>query len=70
MRDARAHYARADHRRVRDFLRRFFELPFAVFLRQEKIADQILRRLGLAELDDGIELQSQRVFDWTGSTLS
>src|SRR4029077_16607450 len=63
LRDAAAHYPRADHRRVRNFLRRWLRAAAFVFLRQEKIADQILRRVGLTEFDDGIELQSQRVFD-------
>src|SRR5207237_3208348 len=52
-----------DHGRMRDFLRRWLRAAAFVFLRQEKIADQILRRVGLTEFDDGIELQSQRIFD-------
>src|SRR4029077_20275956 len=63
LRDTAAHYARADHRCVGNFLRRLLRAAAFVLFRQEKIADQILRRIGLAEFDDGIELHSQRIFD-------
>ena len=64
MRDAAAHYACADYRRVRNFFRHLFRAAPFVLLRQEKIADQVLRRVGLAEFGDGVELRGQRLIEW------
>ena len=40
---------------------------FAVFVREEKIADQIAGRFGFAQLDDRVELQRERFVDRSSS---
>ena len=57
LRYAAAHHTGADHRRVRDFFRGSFCTPFLVLLRQEKVADQILRRIALAQLNNRFQLR-------------
>ena len=61
MRDARAHHAGADNRRVRNFLELL--ASFLVFFRQEKIANQILGRFGFAKIGNRIELELERFID-------
>ncbi len=59
MRDTRTHYAGADHGGVHDFFRRRFRSSFFVFFREEKIADQILRRFGFSKIDNRVQLKRE-----------
>ena len=60
LRDTRAHHASADHSGVYDSFRcRSRRGAFLVFFRQEKIPNQVLRRLRFAEIDNYIQLHLQ-----------
>ncbi len=58
LRNPRTHHTRADDSGVHDFLVRVFEAPFLIFVAEEKIANQVLSRVGRAQLADGIDFHA------------
>ena len=59
--DARAHHAGADDSGMHHSFPWRFRSSFLVFLSEKKIADQVLCHLGLAKIDNRVQLKRQRL---------
>src|SRR5262249_1967387 len=60
LRDARTHYTGSNHSRVHNLFRRHSGRSLLVFLCQEEIANQVLRRFRLAKIHNPVQFQAQR----------
>ena len=65
LRDARAHHTRTDDGGVHHFFAGRLRRALLVFVGEEEIANQVAGRFRFAQLDDGVELAGERVFDRT-----
>src|SRR6266567_4557369 len=69
LRDTRTHYAGANHRSVHNLLRRNSRRSFLVFLSQKEIADQLLSRFCYPEIDNRVQLKSERLLSGSKKSL-
>src|SRR4029078_8749962 len=60
LRNPRTHYTGSNHRRVNHLFRWRLLCPACVFFSKKEIANQISSRLGIAELDNRVELRRER----------